>query len=88
MTDRRDIYRAIMIAAANGRGLHLTADEVFDLSLDDAIETCASNTVSESDWERFDNSNKTDFWRNQKPTVQANPANLAGWHRDDPNRPK
>ena len=86
MTERkRDIYRAIMIAAANGRGLHLTAAECFDLSLDDPIATRAANSISEQDWFRFD-ANKDQFWRDAKPTVQSKPANLAGYHRDDPDR--
>lgn len=88
MTARRDIYRAIMIAAANGRGLHLTADEAWELSEDSAIATRASNTVSESDFDRMLNRNPSEFWKHQKPTIQANPANLAGYHRNDPDRPK
>ena len=35
---RRDPYRAILNAAEKGRGLRLTADEVFALSRDSAIE--------------------------------------------------
>lgn len=87
MTER-DIYRAIMIAAANGRGLHLTADECFALTLDDAITTRAANTISEDEWSRFDGTNNHEYWRDAKPTVQSKPANLAGYHRDDPDRPR
>lgn len=46
----RNVYIAIMVAAAKGNGLHLTADEVFQLSTDDAIETHAANCLDESDW--------------------------------------
>lgn len=72
---KRDIYRAIMIAAANGRGLHLTAAECFDLSLDDAIATAAAWNLH-----NLDNLDR-DFWRRQSPKVQPNP-------RDDPDRPR
>ena len=38
---KRDIYVAIVKAAKAGVGLRLSADEVFDLSMDDAITTRA-----------------------------------------------
>lgn len=47
---RPDIYIAIMVAAARGKGLHLTADEVDELSADEAIETRAANGLDEKDW--------------------------------------
>lgn len=47
---KRDIYIAIMVAAAKGQGVHLSADEVFDLSNDDAIATRASNGLDAGDW--------------------------------------
>lgn len=34
-------YQKIMRAAKLGRGVRLTADEVFEMSMDDAISTCA-----------------------------------------------
>lgn len=77
-----------MIAAANGRGLHLTADEVLDLSLDDAIHTRANNSISETEFAYFDHHGPDQFWRDAKPTIQSEPANLAGFHRDDPDRPR
>lgn len=46
---KRDIYIAIMRAAERGAGLHLTADEIFDLSMDDAISTRAGNGLSEEE---------------------------------------
>ena len=36
-------HQRIMRAAEKGRGLRLTADEVHALSMDGAIETCATN---------------------------------------------
>lgn len=42
----RDIYIAIMRAAARGDGLRLTASECRDLSHDDAIQTAASNNLT------------------------------------------
>lgn len=50
MAGNRDAHIAIMVAAAHGRGLRLSADEVFDLSCDDAIETAAANGLDERDW--------------------------------------
>ena len=47
---KRDIYIAIMIAAAKGRGLPLSADELYDLSRDDAISAYAANGLDSKDW--------------------------------------
>lgn len=44
-------HQKIMRAAKRGTGCHLTADEVSQLSLDDAIATCAAND-DENDIER------------------------------------
>ena len=38
---RRDIWLAIMIAAYEGKGLQLSADEVFRLSADEAVAQSA-----------------------------------------------
>lgn len=46
---QRDVYIAIMVAAAKGQGLRLTADEVRALSDDDAIGTRAINMLDETD---------------------------------------
>lgn len=61
MSKERDPWIRIMVAAAHGKGLHLTADEVFALSLDDAIATCAINGLEDGeafggewDWESID----------------------------------
>jgi hypothetical protein len=56
----RDVYIAIMRAAARGCGVHLTPDECFALSLDDAIATRAGNgleeheLVDEFEWAKCD----------------------------------
>lgn len=46
----RDIYIAIMVAAAKDKGLHLTADECFALSNDDAVAARAANGLDHADW--------------------------------------
>lgn len=57
----RNVYAAIMVAADRGTGLVLTADEVFDLSRDDAIATAAQNSLTpeqekltQGGWARLD----------------------------------
>lgn len=50
-TRKRDVYVAIMVAAANGRGLILTRQECHELTGDDAIATRASNALSEAEWD-------------------------------------
>lgn len=56
-------YQAIMIAAANGRGVHLTAQEAHDLACDDAIETVANNRLSTGDGDRWHTMSQWEFWR-------------------------
>jgi hypothetical protein len=86
MTEKiRDIYMAIMHAAANGRGLHLTADEVWDLAQDDAIETRAGNALNETEHAGMAY-NRVDFWRTKKPYPVGQFANLSGMAADDPKR--
>lgn len=54
---RRNVYLAIMAAAANGRGLHLTPAEVAALALDSAIENTALNELEaeeSDDWAALD----------------------------------
>lgn len=46
---QRPIYVAILAAAEAGRGIHLTADEVHELSLDDAISHRAAVTLPDDD---------------------------------------
>ncbi len=61
----RDVYIAIMVAMSKGKGLHLTADEVIELSCDDAISQRALNSLETEEfqiayddpvggWEKFD----------------------------------
>ncbi|RUU15500.1 hypothetical protein EOD10_11800 [Mesorhizobium sp. M7A.T.Ca.TU.009.01.3.2] len=68
-----------MIAEAKGQGLHLTADEVFDLSLDDAICTRAQNSISHPELEGHRTYRNFD-WSKAKPYVVGEPSNL---HADD-----
>lgn len=44
---KKTLHQRIMLAAKVRRGLRLTADEVFDLSQDDAIRACALNDDEE-----------------------------------------
>ena len=46
---KRDVYVAIVQAAKLEKGLRLTADEVFELSCDEAILTAAE---ANTDWRR------------------------------------
>ncbi|MGR9386396.1 hypothetical protein [Rhizobium leguminosarum] len=86
MTDKiRDVYMAIMHAAANGRGLHLTADEVCDLALDDAIETRAGNALNETEHAGM-TYKRVEFWRTKKPYPVGQFANLSGMSLNDPKR--
>lgn len=48
----RDVYIAIMRAAALGKGLRLTAREVFELTIDDAITRRAWNGLTEEESQR------------------------------------
>lgn len=59
----RDPYQAIMIAAALGKGLRLTAEEAHDLACDDAIETVANNRLTEEELNRKDYVSHWEFWR-------------------------
>lgn len=77
MAKKRDVYMAIMHAAANCRGLHLTADEVWDLHLDDAIEARAGNALNESEYPGMAYKSR-EFWRTKKPFQVGTPANLTG----------
>jgi len=49
----RDPYLRILIAAEQGKGIRLSAQEVINLSLDDAIETAALFDISEKDHARL-----------------------------------
>lgn len=65
---KRNVYRAIMIAAAKGKGIKLTADEAIQLAEDSAIETVANHTLTDKE---FDESwgagaNHWEWWRKQK----------------------
>lgn len=65
----RDVYIAIMRAAAKGEGVRLTADECGQLSIDDAIATRAGNALSAGEQvEGFD-------WAKCDPSKPRRPAN-------------
>lgn len=75
---RRDIYIAIMVAAAKGIGVHLSADEAFALSLDDAIATRASNGVDNADWPTHaDPTGPSIGWETINPYRKRKTLNLA-----------
>jgi hypothetical protein len=59
----RDIYQAIMIAAACGKGLRITPEEAHELAMDDAIATAACNILSLEDYAVVENMNHWEFWR-------------------------
>ena len=69
----RDIYIAIMRAAARGEGLRLSADECFALSLDDAIATRANNTLDQAEFEAMDADR--DYWKRVNPRRKRTPFN-------------
>lgn len=75
MSRKRDIYIAIMVAAANGRGINLTVDEVRDLSMDDAIETRAANGLDSRDWPTDAHANGPS-WTDVDPYRERSPENL------------
>lgn len=72
----RDLYIAIMHAAARGRGLHLSAAEVGQLAFDDAIATHAANCLAEDEWDRtpIKSAQGKESWTGKpKPWAQINP---------------
>lgn len=52
MRRKRDIYIAIMVAEAKGTGLNLSFEELQELTMDDAINMRASNSLSEAEFAR------------------------------------
>lgn len=71
----RDPYIAIMVAAAHGKGLHLSADEVAGLSLDNAIAAAAANGLEASEWpehRKFGEPN----WKAIDPRRKRTPGNI------------
>ena len=82
----RDIYLAIMRAAELGCGLRLTPEEVRLLSFDDAISTYAGNKLTEEEHAKL-SAHTVGFWRHVDLRKLRYPANLSGYHKDDPDRP-
>ena len=69
----RDIYIAIMVASANGRGLRLSPDEVDELAGDEAIRAAALNGLSEDDWPE-----RGDFASPNWKTIDPSKSRVAG----------
>lgn len=74
---KRDIYIAIMVASAKGQGVRLSADEVFDLSMDDAIATRAANGLDAAEWPEAQVQATSPGWKNINPWRKRKGANLA-----------
>lgn len=79
----RDIYIAIMVAAAKGKSMVLSVDEVFALSIDDAIATRASNALDESDWPEHADDGKPASWATIDPNKKREALNLASVAPED-----
>jgi hypothetical protein len=74
---RPDLYIAIMVAAAHGRGLHLTADEVDELAADEAIKTRALNGLEAAEWPEGQYLFTYADWRKINPRKRRQGDNLA-----------
>lgn len=72
----RDIYIAIMVADAKGNGLRLTAEQVGDLAMDEAIRQAAMNGLAADEWPQ-DNPHAEPDWKRIKPFRDRTAANLA-----------
>lgn len=68
---KRDVYIAIMRAAGEGRGLHLTSAEVWELANDSAISTVASDRLTPEEELRFDGSGDMRQWSKICPVRDA-----------------
>lgn len=68
----RDIYIAIMVAAAKGKQMALSVDEVCQLSRDEAIIGAAMNGLEEAD---FAGQSHPD-WKKINPLKPRTPGNL------------
>lgn len=78
MSRERNIYIAIMRAAARGEGLRLSPIEVADLAFDDAIETHAAQCLDQDDWEPIGRHGISTHkpWRSMNPYKKRVGANL------------
>lgn len=72
---KRDIYIAIMVACERGRGITLSASEVIDLSLDDAISQAAINGLGPDEFDRV--LKDTRAWAKINPAKDRTAANSA-----------
>lgn len=65
MAKSKTPYQRIMKAAKEGRGVNLSAEEVFNMSMDHAIYEAAAND-DETDAGRC-----TDMWHERRPTERT-----------------
>jgi hypothetical protein len=73
---KRDIYIAIMIAAHKGVGIRLSAEEVGQLSIDEAIHMAALNGCDHRDWPNWQTFGEPD-WETLDPYRKRNAQDLA-----------
>lgn len=73
---KRDIYIAIMVAAHKGIGIRLSAEEVRQLSIDEAIHMAALNGCDDQDWPNWKAFGEPD-WETVDPYRKRTPLDLA-----------
>lgn len=72
----RNAHIAIMVAASNGKGLRLTADEVWQLARDEAIGRFAWNSLGKDDVDAGELPGP--LWRKIDPSRNRVAANRGG----------
>lgn len=82
----RDIYIAIMIASHKGIGLRLSAEEVGQLSIDEAIRMAALNGCDSKDWPQWKINGEPD-WETLDPYRKREPEDLTMKSPDEPAHP-
>lgn len=73
---KRDVYIAIMVASAKGHSLTLTPEELNELSMDDAVERRAINSL-EADEAQAVIDHGDDAWAKISPRKKREAANYA-----------
>ena len=73
---KRDIYIAILVAAHRGIGIRLSADEVGQLSIDEAIHMAALNGCDHEDWPNWKIAGEPD-WKTLDPYRKRQAQDLA-----------
>lgn len=75
---KRDVYIAIMVAAATGKGVRLSWDECADLAMDDAVATRAANGLSPGEFKHTgDGAFMHDGWKLIDPYAARHSGNFA-----------